>query len=335
MQALLTYLSSDNMDVLFLDKRAASPVFRGGRVALYVKSDGLIYFKDAYGAEQQLSSSAIIIPPGGTSGQVLKKSSNADYAFVWGNDLTEGEGSSVAWGAITGTLSNQSDLVTALNGKAASSHFHPISDVTGLQTALDGKAASSHNHSAANITSGTIATARLGSGTANSSTFLRGDQTYAVPPGDPFTRVNKTADTSKASDVSLAADPTLQFEMAANTPYSIELEAIITSYNVGGTGPNFDFRITGPASPTLVALQVTPMTGGLAPVPFFLDAYSTVDHTVTFPTGAGPRTGRVFVKGVIINGANAGTFSINWAQTASSANATIMKDGSNLSYRAL
>jgi hypothetical protein len=34
---------------------------------------------------------------------------------------------------------------------------------------------------ASNISSGTVATARLGSGTANASTFLRGDQTYAVP----------------------------------------------------------------------------------------------------------------------------------------------------------
>lgn len=42
-------------------------------------------------------------------------------------------------------------------------------------------ASSTHAHSASDITSGTIATARLGSGTANSTTFLRGDQTYAAP----------------------------------------------------------------------------------------------------------------------------------------------------------
>lgn len=36
---------------------------------------------------------------------------------------------------------------------------------------------------ATNLASGTVPTARLGSGTANSTTFLRGDQTYATPAG--------------------------------------------------------------------------------------------------------------------------------------------------------
>lgn len=51
-----------------------------------------------------------------------------------------------------------------------------------IRKLLDGKANTSHAHAAADITSGTIATARLGSGTANSSSFLRGDQTWAAPP---------------------------------------------------------------------------------------------------------------------------------------------------------
>lgn len=41
------------------------------------------------------------------------------------------DGGGVAWGGITGTLSSQTDLNNALSGKAASSHSHAITDVTG------------------------------------------------------------------------------------------------------------------------------------------------------------------------------------------------------------
>lgn len=54
-------------------------------------------------------------------------------------------------------------------------------------------AAASHNHSGADITSGTVGTARLGSGTANSSTFLRGDGSWATPPGGTVDVVSNVA----------------------------------------------------------------------------------------------------------------------------------------------
>ena len=49
-------------------------------------------------------------------------------------------------------------------------------------TSYNGSGASLTNLNASNIASGTVPTARLGSGTASSSTFLRGDSTFAAVP---------------------------------------------------------------------------------------------------------------------------------------------------------
>ena len=74
---------------------------------------------------------------------------------------------------------------TALDTKAATSHTHAISDVTGLQTALDGKqasgsyAAASHTHAAADITSGTLDIARIPTGTG-STQVAPGNHTHEL-----------------------------------------------------------------------------------------------------------------------------------------------------------
>lgn len=81
------------------------------------------------GGKQTRVGGGIGYPQGGTTGQVLAKKSD-NYADVEWVDVTGG--GVVSWGTITGTLSDQTDLQTALDGKAAVSHTHTTSDITDL-----------------------------------------------------------------------------------------------------------------------------------------------------------------------------------------------------------
>lgn len=82
----------------------------------------------------------------------------------------------------TGTVSGITKAMVGLGSvDNTADTSKPVS--TAQQSALDAKAALSHTHNTSDINAGTMATARLGSGTANSTTFLRGDQTWATPAG--------------------------------------------------------------------------------------------------------------------------------------------------------
>ena len=79
-------------------------------------------------------------------------------------------------------------------------------DAAASRTTL-GLAAIASSGSASDLSAGTVATARLGSGTANSSTYLRGDQTWASIPGATGAQGVTTIDFGAfpgASDTSLA-----------------------------------------------------------------------------------------------------------------------------------
>ena len=72
----------------------------------------------------------------------INTSTGAVFTKTDGGSVVNIAGSATAsWGGISGTLSSQTDLNSALSGKAASVHTHAIADVTNLQTSLDAKAA--------------------------------------------------------------------------------------------------------------------------------------------------------------------------------------------------
>ena len=117
-----------------------------------------------------VSSGILAVANGGTG------SSTATFS---GANITSLNASSIS----TGTIANARTTATDANGAStivardASGNF---TAATITATTFSGSGASLTSLNASSISSGTVATARLATGTANSTTFLRGDQTWAA-----------------------------------------------------------------------------------------------------------------------------------------------------------
>ena len=153
--------------------------------------------------------------------------------------------------------------------------------------ATSAKADASHTHAASDIVSGTIATARLGSGTANSTTFLRGDGSWQTPAGGGGGTVT-SVDISGGTGVSASGGPitgsgTLSVTLSSNLQ---AWSGIATASKADLASPAFTGNPTAP----------TPLTAdndtSIATTAFVkAQGYTTNTGTVTSVSVSGGTTG--------------------------------------------
>ena len=143
---------------------------------------------------------------------------------------------------------------TTFSGSGANLTSLPAANITGTLPAISG--ANLTNLDASDLASGTVPTARLGSGTASSSTFLAGDSTFKTVSG---TTINNNADnrliTGSGTANTLNGESTLTYDGTtlalgggknmtlagpSGTSYSLSIEPIVST--------PYGFRVKEPSS---------------------------------------------------------------------------------------
>lgn len=238
------------------------------------------------------------VAAGGTTGQVLAKQSNADYDTYW---LT----SAASWGAISGTLSAQTDLQSALDGKQASGSYQPLATVltnttASFTTAQETKLSGIATGATANATDANLRDRTTHTGAQDIST-VTGLQT-ALDGKQPLATVltNTTAAFTAAQETKLAGIAT---GATANT-------GTVTSVSGAGTvsGLTLTGSVTTSGSLTLggtLSLTSGDVTTALGFTPYNAtnpSGYTTNTGTVTSVGGTGTVSGLTLTGTVTTTG---------------------------------
>lgn len=171
--------ATTNYDFWFPEAAGASgaPMLSGGSGSPHI-----------YGAKSGNTNTLATTTGTLTSGNYAKWDANGNLVDGGGGGGGGGTVTSVAVSGGTTGLSVSGSPITGsgtitLGGTLAVANGGTGGTDAATAKANLGLAAIASSGSASDLSSGTVAPARLGSGTANSTTFLRGDGVYAVPPG--------------------------------------------------------------------------------------------------------------------------------------------------------
>jgi hypothetical protein len=159
---------------------------------------------------------------------------------------------------------------------------------SGLNADLLDNQQGSFYQNAGNLNAGTVPTIRLGSGTANSTTFLRGDNTWATPAGSGATYSAATLYVKRIWSRTIASGSTwtLRYNAGTGNGTAISTTTTFTAIGIGYTPATTDQFMIEFSNSTNNSLErgicivghgTFSATVGMAVISY--DAYETIDAT--------------------------------------------------------